>query len=935
METARNLGSCKFNTPITITAKNVTYVSNTSPFLPSSVAKHFKKTRRTLLKKVSLIAESGQLLIIVGPSGSGKTTLLNVLGGVTSFDTNDEKKNWYSNRNDIQGEVRYNGRKCTKSEVRSFLSYVMAKDAFYPNTTVREIFEDAARLKLPFLSEKLRSERIDSILSSLSLNHFQHVNIGDEAIFATSASEMKRVSIGIELLRCSPVLICDEPTSGLDSRLGVQLMECLLQKAISGTTVIVTLHQPCTQMLRMCHKFLVLHDGRVAFFGTNEQAYENLNQLQIMYPPRWNCSDIYIFILSFLKDQAEREDNVEVGTSELYMIFKNEVSLGNQCLTQEDIFHHWLTSANCLELYRNIDSINYTLVTQIPPTHYSSYAPTANLDHIKVLSARAFRNIIRNRYNTFLLIIIHIFQAIIFGSIFYNLANLPNVNHNPSLLSEQFRPPHPWLDDFFSVSSKKPFELGLSPALAVYQKGFDEKGDFAFMNVSTPIDEIKKKTHNFLDNYVTCLYKQYNLPQFEYPGLPLMNEMPASDWDTWTSERIYTNIMALYQIIDYHLDYKSFKQFIDISDLLSKNCSTQSCQTQWAYNSLSTMFQCSPYKSFVNLTSSVLNEDMKKTGKKFSLEKNQSEIIFSNNNLNSRLKNNCISNLEVFRERRKRSKGTVRAVWSYINPSLTEIIDAIYIWSCRLTYCPEPICNSFNKILKSFQLWGTHLFSSAYSVLNVTGCLFLVVTLVGLLSYQALLTYNQDKVHFNRETLNGLYSPLSYYIARNMADIPLQLIPPILMATVFFLFSDFRYNFVSFILYLVIIGLTSFSGFGFGYIFSALSPRLEVAVLIGPLTLGFLLMLSGFIPDDTQVPSSIAWLKYFSFYRWAYFSTVLNQFPANGFSGNIPNNVIRQASGVHIFSLSTSMMYLFFLGIFYRIVGYFLITYTNRDIGLL
>ncbi|XP_053991091.1 uncharacterized protein LOC128883106 [Hylaeus volcanicus] len=919
MEAVSNLDNYRLHTPVTITMKNVTYSSTTSKLIPLSVAKHIKRNRRILLNKVSLIAESGQLLIIVGPSGSGKTTLLNLLGGLTSCGTRDDKKGWYCNPNHIEGEVRYNGRKCSRNEIRAFLSYVMAKDAFYPNTTVREIFEDAARLKMPFLSEKLRSERIDSVLSSLSLNHFQHVNIGDEAVFARSASEMKRVSIGIELLRSSPVLICDEPTSGLDSRLSVQVMECLLQKAISGTTVIVTLHQPCTQILRMCHKFLVLHDGRVAFFGTNEEAYENMNLLQIMYPPNWNCSDIYIFILSFLKDQAEREDNLEVGSSELRMIFENEVSLGNQYLTQEDIFHHWLTSDNCLELYRNIDSINYAKVTQNPPTNYSSYLPTANLDHIKVLSSRAFRNII----------------PIIFGSIFYNLANLPNVDENPTLLSEQFRAPHPWLDDFFTVSSKKPFELGLSPALAVYQKGFDGKGDFAFMNVSTSIDEIKNKTHHFLDTYVTCLYKSYNLPQFNYPPLPLMKEMPASEWDVWTPERIYTNLMAFYQIIDYHLDSKSFKQFIDISSLFSKNCSMQSCQAEWAYNSLSTIFQCSPYKSLADMTSLVVNKSVKKKTRENITEEKPSKIIQSNIHLNSKLKINCTLKLEVFKERRKKSKGTVRAVWSYINPSLTDIIDAVYIWSCRLTFCQEPICSSFNKILKSFQLWGGHLFSSAYSVLNVTGCLFLVVTLVGLLSYQALLIFNQDKVHFNRETLNGLYSPLSYYIARNIADIPLQLIPPILMATVFFWFSDFRYNFVSFIMYLVIIGLTSFTGFGFGYIFSALSPRLEVAVLIGPLTLGFFLMLSGFIPDDRQVPSSIAWLKYFSFYRWAYFSTVLNQFPADGVSGNIPNNIIRQASGVHILSLSTSMMYLFFLGIFYRIVGYFLVTYTNRDIGLL
>lgn len=67
-------------------------------------------------------------------------------------------------------------------------------------------------------------------------------------MFYWCAGEVKRVSIGVELLDNPSVLVLDEPTSGLDSALSIKIMSCLLREARKGSTIIVTLHQPCSQV---------------------------------------------------------------------------------------------------------------------------------------------------------------------------------------------------------------------------------------------------------------------------------------------------------------------------------------------------------------------------------------------------------------------------------------------------------------------------------------------------------------------------------------------------------------------------------------------------------------------------------------------------------------------------------------------------------------
>jgi ABC-type multidrug transport system ATPase subunit len=85
-----------------------------------------------------------------------------------------------------------------------------------------------------------------------------------------SGGEMRRVSIGIELVAAPDVLVLDEPTSGLDSvsaaRL-IKLLKSLTEDQENQTTIIASIHQPSSALYHSFSQICLLSNGRQLYFG--------------------------------------------------------------------------------------------------------------------------------------------------------------------------------------------------------------------------------------------------------------------------------------------------------------------------------------------------------------------------------------------------------------------------------------------------------------------------------------------------------------------------------------------------------------------------------------------------------------------------------------------------------------------------------------------
>lgn len=63
---------------------------------------------------------------------------------------------------------------------------------------------------------------------------------------------------------------------------------------MKGKTVILTIHQPSSELFSLFDKLLLMAEGRVAFLGTPVEASNFFNQLSTPCPSNYNPADFYV-----------------------------------------------------------------------------------------------------------------------------------------------------------------------------------------------------------------------------------------------------------------------------------------------------------------------------------------------------------------------------------------------------------------------------------------------------------------------------------------------------------------------------------------------------------------------------------------------------------------------------------------------------------------
>lgn len=83
-----------------------------------------------------------------------------------------------------------------------------------------------------------------------------------------------------------------EPTSGLDSHSAISLMKVLKRYAqLEQKTIVISVHQPSSQMFHMFDKLLLLHQGCTAYFGEVHNIYRHFEDIGVTIKPHYNPAD--------------------------------------------------------------------------------------------------------------------------------------------------------------------------------------------------------------------------------------------------------------------------------------------------------------------------------------------------------------------------------------------------------------------------------------------------------------------------------------------------------------------------------------------------------------------------------------------------------------------------------------------------------------------
>ena len=273
-----------------------------------------KGKKKEVLRDVSGIAKPGRILGIMGPSGSGKTSLLNVLAGRVDMD---------SGVSAVEGVIKVNEK--LFGEWKGECAYVTQEDVFFEQLTVWETLMMAAKLRLPRDTEKGEYGRfVERLLKELGLVKCRNTIVGGPKTRGISGGEMKRLSIGMELISTPKLVFADEPTTGLDSFQARKVMETMKGLADNGHTVVCSIHQPGSEIFRMCDDLVLLAEGRVVYCGPTDKAVDIFAEKGYKCPPMTNPAEYFLDLVSVDMSSPETQKESEERIKKLVDSFPTE-----------------------------------------------------------------------------------------------------------------------------------------------------------------------------------------------------------------------------------------------------------------------------------------------------------------------------------------------------------------------------------------------------------------------------------------------------------------------------------------------------------------------------------------------------------------------------------------------------------------------------------
>jgi phospholipid/cholesterol/gamma-HCH transport system ATP-binding protein len=211
-----------------------------------------------ILENVSFTAKKGETICIVGESGTGKSTTLKLILRLLIPD---------KGRVNIDGEDITHLTFVEALEVRQRMGMVFQGAALFDSMTVFENVAYPLREHTK-LSEDEIEQRVREKLEFVDLDPDK---VMDQLPSELSGGMRKRVGIARGMANNPEIMLYDEPTSGLDPLTTGTITRLIkkLQRELEVTSVVVS--HDIRSVFNMATKVAVLHDRRIAFFGTPEE----------------------------------------------------------------------------------------------------------------------------------------------------------------------------------------------------------------------------------------------------------------------------------------------------------------------------------------------------------------------------------------------------------------------------------------------------------------------------------------------------------------------------------------------------------------------------------------------------------------------------------------------------------------------------------------
>jgi lipopolysaccharide export system ATP-binding protein len=214
-----------------------------------------------VVRDVSLLVESGQVVGLLGPNGAGKTTSFYMIVGLVPSDA---------------GEIDLNGIDISHLPIHRRavlgLSYLPQEASVFRKLTVEENIRAVLELQRQNgkpLSKAYIKTRLDALLSELQIEKLR-----DNQALSLSGGERRRVEIARALATSPRFILLDEPFAGVDPIAVIEIQRIVRFLKERNIGVLITDHN-VRETLGICDHAYIINQGVVLANGRPDDIIAN------------------------------------------------------------------------------------------------------------------------------------------------------------------------------------------------------------------------------------------------------------------------------------------------------------------------------------------------------------------------------------------------------------------------------------------------------------------------------------------------------------------------------------------------------------------------------------------------------------------------------------------------------------------------------------
>ena len=211
-----------------------------------------------VLRDINLVVEPQEKIVICGPSGSGKSTLIRCINRLEDHQ---------------EGSITVDGTELTHDlknidTIRREVGMVFQQFNLFPHLTVLENLCIA-----PIWVRKTPRAEAEA----LGHQYLERVKIPEQADKypgQLSGGQQQRVAIARSLCMQPNIMLFDEPTSALDPEMIKEVLDVMVDLAVSGMTMIVVTHEMGFAS-QVADRVLFMDQGQIVEQNTPDEFFNN------------------------------------------------------------------------------------------------------------------------------------------------------------------------------------------------------------------------------------------------------------------------------------------------------------------------------------------------------------------------------------------------------------------------------------------------------------------------------------------------------------------------------------------------------------------------------------------------------------------------------------------------------------------------------------